>query len=156
MRFRPHGAPSTFEAGDRVMSGVSQVATTTPSRPPVAYVLITIVGLAYGWIVGRFAGGARYPREFLAPPRSVDRLANVIADRFADRLLDDHDPDRVAKNAVAAAGLMLVWAVILIGTTPNAYTPLVVGGCIIAALLMLGEALIAYGASGGPILSIEP
>lgn len=124
-------------------------------RPLLAYVLIAVSGLSVGWITARVASGAREPREILAPPRAVDRVADVLAKRFAERLLDEptgEDLERVAKNGLAAAMLMGVLALIVIATTASVFTPIVVAACVAVVLLELGEALVAYGVAEEPIL----
>ncbi|WP_363464065.1 hypothetical protein [Halogeometricum borinquense] len=134
-------------------------AVAAPSGP-VAYVLIATFGLSLGWVVSRLLSGAREPREFLAPPRVTDRVADILASRFAAQILPDEptseDLERVAKNGLAAAGLMAVLALIVASMTANAFTPVVVTGCVVVVLLELGEVLVAYGVSEKPILFTEP
>lgn len=132
-------------------------ATTATGAPPAAYLMIVLFGLAVGWVTSRYASGAREPREFLRPPRGLDRLAVILARRFGDDLLDEDDADRddferVAKNALAVAALMLT-LLMLIGSSSHTIPPLITMALVVVAALEIGEALIAYGMADEPILT---
>lgn len=122
---------------------------TGPLHSPTAYVTIATVGLALGWVLSRLASGARDVREFIPNCQAVDWLAMVLAGLFAERVLpeprDANDVDRVMKNGLTTASVMLLLALVASGVTGGISSRVAVLACLGVAVLEVGEALVAYG-----------
>lgn len=141
------------------MLSTSSVGMTSTTPGPIVYAMIATIGLSVGWVVSRYASGAREPNEFIPTAQAIDRIADTLARRFGDRVLpdnpDEDDLERVTKNALAVSGVMLVSASLIAMGPKNAIAPIGIAGCIVVLLLEMGEVLVAYGVADEPILTTE-